>query len=106
MSAPQHRAQRRGLGTLVLVGSVVLTAALLAVVSFQGWQALVALWDWAVTTNKGSAPEPFTWLSPQDPVAEPACPLWAGRARRQRRWAAPESVYTPWWAPPERACPW
>lgn len=52
MSAPQHRAQRRVLGTLVLVGSVVFTAALLTAVSFQGWQALAALWDWAVATNR------------------------------------------------------
>lgn len=51
MSAPRHRVQRRSLGTLVLVGSVVLTTVLLTVVSFQGWQALVALWDWAVAAN-------------------------------------------------------
>ncbi|WP_017609553.1 hypothetical protein [Nocardiopsis xinjiangensis] len=57
MSAPQHRAQRRGLGALVLAGSVVFTAALLTALLFQGWQALAALWDWAVATNRGALPE-------------------------------------------------
>ncbi|GHD21683.1 hypothetical protein [Nocardiopsis kunsanensis] len=51
MSAPRHRAQRRGLGVLVLAGSVVFTAVLLTTVAFQGWQALAALWDWALAAN-------------------------------------------------------